>query len=290
MTLTRVGSGLLAISVAAALLGGTACVSESDGDSKETGGTGGVGGATGSGGAAGKSNTGMGGAVSNTGEPGAVACGKAEALISDFTYVEGTSKADQVTFGDFVNTFSGGTYVYPNGTAMYPLTSDVTKSNWHITGTVGDYSGVGLFFNNCSKVDASAFSGISFTISGTLPSGMSTMHLTVGTAGNDIPSAWLHANVSGNTDPPNFGRCTPATSNKYDGSCNPPGADFSVTSTPTTLTFKWADLKGGKPEPSVNPAEITLIAMSFTAPAGVGTASVVTYPVDITIDDLKFVP
>lgn len=289
MNFTRVAGGLVGFSVLAAVVFATACVSSSDGDNSATGGSGGgAAGATASGGAGGKASAS--GGASSTGEPGATACGKAEATISDFTYVEGTSKADQITFGDFTTTFSGGTFVYPNGTAMYPLTSDVTKNNWHITGTVGDYSGLGLFFNNCSKVDVSAFSGISFTISGTLPSGMSTMTLSAGTAGDDIPSEWLHTNVSGNSDPPNFGRCTPASTNRYDGSCNAPSASFSVTPTPTTVTIKWTDLKGGKPEPTLNPTELTSLAFAFVAPAGVGTAAVTTYAVDITIDDLKFVP
>lgn len=292
MSFTRVAGGLVGLSLVLAV-GAVGCVSSSDGDNTATGGTGGslggAAGATASSGAGGKATSSTGGA-SSTGEPGATACGKAEATITDFTYVEGTStdKA-QVTFGDFTTTFSGGTYVYPNGTAMYALTSDVTNSSWHVTGMVGDYSGLGLFFNDCFKVDVSAFSGISFTVSGTLPSGMSTMTLSVGTAGDDIPSAWLNAHDATAMAKPNFGRCMPA-SNRYDGSCNSPNASFSVTPTPTTVTIKWTDLKGGKPEATLNPSELTSIVFVLPNPAGVGTAAVTTYPVDITIDDLKFVP
>jgi hypothetical protein len=100
----------------------------------------------------------------------AIACPTpVDALILDFTY-DPSGDGAQATFGDFAQTFSGGTFVYPNEETMpmYPLTSDVTGDNWHITGTVGDYSGFGLFFQDCTKLDASAFDGIEFTIGRTL--------------------------------------------------------------------------------------------------------------------------
>ncbi|MGC4091611.1 MAG: hypothetical protein QM756_27770 [Polyangiaceae bacterium] len=248
MTLMRVGSGLLAVTVlSGALLGGAGCVSSSD---DATGGTASTsGGATGSSGGStttsnGGSTTTSSGGASTTGETGALVCGTAQELITDFTYTAGaTTSTTDATFGDFTMTFSGGTFVYPNGTtATYPLTSDVTMNNWHVTGNVGDYSGMGLYFaNDCAKLDASAFTGISFTISGTLPAGMQSMKLSVGTAGDSIPSSWLKANGEPAAKP-NFGRCMPVTpNNKYDGTCGAPEASFTVTSTPTTVTIKWAD-------------------------------------------------
>jgi hypothetical protein len=85
----------------------------------------------------------------------------------DFTYDPSGDDA-QASFGDFTETFSGGTFVYPNTEEMteYPLASDITEDNWHITGEVGAYSGFGLFFQDCTKFEASAFDGIEFTVNG----------------------------------------------------------------------------------------------------------------------------
>jgi len=218
---------------------------------------------------------------------GAIACFPlTSALITDFTYSAATVPAtstSEVTFGDFTTTFSGGTTSWPSAT----LTSDVTASNWHLSGQIADYTGFGLYLNAkggaCSLVDASGYSGISFKISGdALPTGR-TLTMQVGTAADQISSAWLVA--AGDTNvTPNFGRCTPASANRYDGSCGTPSVAIPITSTPTVVTVKWADLVGGKPATTVNPAEITSISWFFAWGGATDTA----YPVNITIDDLAF--
>lgn len=198
------------------------------------------------------------------------------------------SKTDP-SFGDFTTTFSGGGFVYPGAGNMYPLTSDVTEGNWHISGDVGNYSGFALFFNNCFKVDASAYKGISFTVSGEVEMG-GTLTFLVGTAADDITSAWLNMHkAEGEADKHNFGRCTPATDNQYDGSCGSPTKSIPVTADPTVVTVLWKDLTSGKPQASVTPSEITSIAWSFPAPAGAGTDSPTVYKADVVIDDLTFV-
>ena len=59
-----------------------------------------------------------------------------------------------------------------------------------------------------------------------------------------------------------------------------------MTSTPTAVSVLWSDISGGSPEASVaTPAEITSI--SWTLPWSSGGA---TYPVDLVIDDLSFIP
>ena len=154
--------------------------------------------------------TGTGGSttVGTGGSGGAVAAGMgvacptptaAMAALTDFSPLDGGA-ASTGSWGDFSTIFSGSAYDYPNGTAMYALTSDMSMGNWHMTGMVGDYSGFGLSFNNCNKVDLSAFSGISFTISGTAPSPIAAsaniVTLTVGTAGDDVASTWLNTHKS----------------------------------------------------------------------------------------------
>jgi hypothetical protein len=172
----------------------------------------------------------------------------------------------------------------------HPLTSDVTQDNWHISGEVGDYSGFGVSFNKCTKVDASAYKGISFTISGSVEMN-GTVTFTVGTAGDDVSSAWLNMNKkAGDDDKHTFARCTPASAtNQYDGTCNSPSKVVTVSDKPTTVTVLWKDLTGGKPESSVNPAEITFVSWVFPPPPGAGTDSPTPYMADVTLDDLTFV-
>jgi len=295
------------IAVLGAMAMAPACVSSGSGD----GGTGGTPSATGGTTSAGTSTSPTGGGATNssatsatgggggttaaaTGAVGAVACLPVTlALITDFTYTataaDGTaSPTDQVTFGDFTTSFSGGTTFYPNG----PIKSDVTGNNWHITGQVADYSGLGMYWSEpttssgCTKIDASAYKGIQFSIKGTLPA-TRTFNIEILTAANQISSDWMNANVT--KDPlaptaPNFGRCKPAAS-QYDGSCSGFKKAFAVTADATTVKFLWADMTGGKPATTINPAEIVGLYWYFSWGGATDTA----YDVDLTMDDLTFV-
>lgn len=299
MTISATSYRVLASALigAGALFGIAGCVSSSD--DPGTGGKSGSGGgaATGGGTSTGGTNAtgGSGGGSATT----AFACPKPMVpLISDFaTPAEG--KTDTVSFGDYATTLSGGTFHYPSA-GTYMLTSDVTAGNWHVSGSVGDYSGMGLFFSGpdsagmiggCSLVDASAYKGLQFTISGDVPMGNSVM-LQVGTAANDVSAAWLNAHKAAATDPdkaPNLSRCMPAT-NQYDGTCGAHGKTIPVSATPSPVTVLWADLTGGKPELTMNPAEIVFITFVLPTPAGAGTTAPTPYTIDLTIDDLSFVP
>jgi hypothetical protein len=271
--------------------GGTSNVagstSTNSGGSMTTGGTTGSSASTSSSG--GSPSSGGTAATSTNGETGAVACASPSGdLITDFTYVEDAEapQPDQVTFGDFAATFSGGTMYYPNG-ATSTFKSDMTENQWHLSGTISEYAGFGLFFNVCTKVDASAFKGIKLTVSGTLPTGR-TLTMSVGTAADTISSTWLNAHKADAATAdvaPNFGRCTPASSNQYDGSCGSPKKLITVTSTPTVVEIPWASFTGGKPQNSVNPAELTSINWYLTWNGETDTA----YDVDLVIDDLSFV-
>jgi hypothetical protein len=245
----------------------------------------------------------LGGVTSVGGGGGASAAGGAAAtantcpalatppLIADFAFTptDAGTVANKATFGVYGTTFSGGTYIYPDSTSVLldasvpppALTSDVSGGNWHITGTVGTYSGLGLYWNNCALFDASAFKGISMTISGSIPA-PSTLNLSVSTAEDTITTAWFQQY---GTPPisPTFGTCTPKSNSQYDGTCGAPSANIPVTATPATVTILWADLIGGKPQASVTPSKITGISFYFSWSSG-------SYPVDVTIDDLSFVP
>jgi hypothetical protein len=250
---------------------------------------------TSAGGTAGSGNAGSGGSssVNTAGTSGtlplAAACPTPNTLrIMDFTYAAvdagGAAAPTEATFGDFKTTFSGGTYIYPDSASALPpaLTSDITHSNWHISGTVGTYSGFGLYWNACALLDASAFKGISMIISGNIPA--NTLYMSVDTAEDEVATAWYVANKITPANAGAFGTCVPI-SNQYDGTCTTPSKVIPVTATPTTVAILWADLTGGKPQASVTPDKLTSISFYFSY--SFGTAP---YPVDITIDDLSFVP
>jgi hypothetical protein len=231
-----------------------------------------------------------------------------QALLTDFTYAGATgsdagvadggavdsgaalpvASATGVTFGDFVSTLSGGTFHYPTAGA-YPVTSDVTLSNWHLSGTIGDYSGFGLFLTDCNIVDASAFDGISFTVRGNVEL-MGSLTFSVGTSEDDISHLWLNSQP---TPPsplavPNSGTCLPA-SNQYDGTCGSPSYTFPVTPAETTINVSWEQLSAGRPRASVDPAKLTSIVWIFPPPPGAGTATPAPYEADIVIDDVRFI-
>jgi hypothetical protein len=248
------------------------------------------GGIEGSAGAGGGAMGGVGGAGGASSNPNGVACLPVTTpLITDFTFVPDAGSTSSVHFGDDATTFSGEEYVYPTA-GGYPLRSDVTENSWHISGTIGDYSGFGLSFDGCSRLDASAYGGISFTISGVV--GMGNMvTMDVGTLDDVVTASWLNAHGGiAAADAP--GLCVPTISGSgsYHPGCADPSATIPVIANPTTVSLRWTDFTGGQPESSVNPDGIVAIYWYFPAPVGAGTGSVTTYPVDITIDNLKFTP
>lgn len=206
--------------------------------------------------------------------------------------------AINASFGDFTTSFSGGTYRYPADGA-WPVNSDVTQGNWRMTGDIGTYSGFGLYFGGmvspsteaCNIVDLSMYDGISFTISGSVAMG-NTLTMSVAIAANNASHIYLNTVAMPAPAMPvavNSGRCIPPGANQFDGSCAAPSAAVAVTAQPTTVTMLWSDFAMGRPDATVNPAEITGIAWAFPPPAGVGGDMVMPYAIDLTIDDITFV-
>jgi hypothetical protein len=221
------------------------------------------------------------------------------ALISDFSVAAGATTP--VVFGTWGQSIYGGSYAYPGAApscetgavSPYPLTQTLTGGNWNVRGTVGTYSGGGLWWScntataapasyaSACTIDASAYTGISFTISGSIgpvPTGSGTVGLTMAVS---TPS----------TTPP---KTDSAGNPKNCGTCAATACGSSVlvpvTATPTTVALTWAQL--GVTAPNA----ITGISFSFTDPFGLNGGYATTpptptpYPVDITIDDLQFTP
>jgi hypothetical protein len=256
---------------------------------QEASGTGGT-----SGGGSGGTTTapgGSGGTTSTAGTTGSAATdGTAclpigTALITDFTYTPsdaGTTDTAQARFGTS-GTLQGGTAVWTNSAT--PLTSDVTQNNWHITGTIDNYSGFNLYLDSCNRVDASAYKGIQFKISGSLGGG--TLRMGMGTLNDAVAASWLIAHNDTSATATNPGRCMPpadATLTKYSQStCKDPEALILVTASQAPITLTWTDFTGGKPVSGVEPKDIISIYWYFVWTTGSS------YPVDITLDDLSFI-
>jgi hypothetical protein len=184
----------------------------------------------------------------------------------------------------------GGTYVYPSVPATpgpcdspvtYPITQTLTAGAWTVSGTVGTYSGMGLWwacntgtsaapnYVGICLLDASVFTGISFKISGDAgPQG--TVALQVGTPSTMKPSL----DYAGN--PKACGTCAANV-------CGSSVA-IAVTAVPTTVSFTWAEL--GVTEPNA----LAMILLMLPDPCDYTTGTCVPhpFPVSVIIDDLTF--
>jgi hypothetical protein len=209
------------------------------------------------------------------------------ALITDFSMLSETNVFHSDAKEWWLE-FFGGPFVYPGFNQCAETQSDplleqeFAGETWHISGTVATYAGAGLWFAPCS-VDMSAYSGISFTISGNVgPTGR--ILFNVSTAANSAPS----------TDPalpnchPNQNRCAPADPAEPWLSCgNNVFTVSDIGETSRTVTVLWEELVGGMPEATTNSAELRGIGLALDWQAAYTAADA--YPVDFTIDDVTLV-
>jgi hypothetical protein len=174
----------------------------------------------------------------------------------------------------------GNTYVYPAKTSGQPgdgstcttanangITSSLnacdeqpTPGVWTISGTASTYSGAGLTF--WCPVDASAYSGVQFDISGDAgPSGAVTFGIT---------------------------SCTDSSL----ATCQTGTKTVTVTSTTTTVSVLWSELAStlpdGGPGPQVNRTLITAISWAFGWywPEDAGAP----YQLNVKLDNLAWLP
>ena len=221
----------------------------------------------------------------------------ADSTIMDWEGV--TAGATTSAFADYMaGTYGGGTFEYPgpaSGGTCDPATHlcpNFDGKNWHITGTVHDYSGFGIYFNMGVVWDVSMFTGISFDVSGTFT-------VVPGVDAGSAPAAQLTLNVtdrphevdSGHTADARLtcGTCSPSNGNEYDGTCVAPIKVITLTSTPTPTMLHWADISGGRRPPnytSESPNSMQITHISWVLPwNGPGSTP---YTVDIVIDNLKY--
>jgi hypothetical protein len=209
-------------------------------------------------------------------------------LIADFAdsngFAFGTFGQDQVL---------GGTYVVSTG--LDP--EDFGGMSWHLTGTVhGRQDFFGLYWtcnaaaNGGCTMDASQYAGIQFTIRGNVgPS--NALNFTLGRKENDTPAE---------NPPANCGTCVvPADAASHEAACHGPLTTVPVGTNVATVTYRWAQFTGGAPQASVDPHQLTGILWYFNdAPASDGGTADgsadggggPSYTVDLTIDDIQFLP
>jgi hypothetical protein len=184
----------------------------------------------------------------------------------------GPEPIEGFSFG-FNGNASGYSFYYPEG----PLTSDISQGSWHVAGTVAAYSGfqIGIV---CGA-DASAYKGITFKIAGNAgPSGSLTF--VVGHAAN----AW--------SDPinPSASAAKCMAPNQYDGTCLEARAVIDVEDSETTVSLEWADITGGNPDASPNPAELVGLRWLFDwDETKQADAAANAYEVDVRVDEIRFI-
>jgi hypothetical protein len=211
-----------------------------------------------------------------------------------------------VQWGSF-SPFGAGTYWYPADTTGAPaapgsiadMISDASSScttlgsqntfsavyslptnSWHLTGTIGTYSGVGIYLVPC--FDGSSFTGVEFTVQGDVGDeqvsdggdggdGGTTgglMQLVVAQASNNL------MNTTGTA-----GACA--------ANCNPASINFPVTSTPKTFTIPWTDLMDGTPTGTLDtPAQIVRIGWQYIWPCMINPTP---FRTDVTISNIRLV-
>ncbi len=240
--------------------GGAVAAGGAGGSTAGTGGsTGGTGGSLGvSGGAAGTTSGGSGGsggsgvtfACSHTAVP-------ESGTITDFDPWSGTGE-----WGEDMG-LTGGSYTYGNSADGSSLTATVTSGVMHVTGSVSSYAGFGLWFGPCS--DASAFTGITMTVGGTLPSG-SELEFQAQTSRN-----------------------YPVSSTDMKGECmgtwgSPCASNVLNDVTPAVaIQVPWTMLTGGAPIAPLDPTELIGIQWQFNCDAGSAPCAI-----DVTLDDIAF--
>ena len=235
-----------------------------------TGGTTTGGSSTGGAGSSAGGAAGSGGAGGGAAAMGPYACKGDVAncgVIADFPM--GSAQA----FGN--SDFSGGISVFGG------LTRDTAVTDaMHITGMVDNYGkGFNIWFTYCSNL--SAYGGIEFKVTGT--TGHATAPNTIefqAQTNADYPWQPFVADMGVK------GACTAPEGTDPWSVCQAPTKGAIMLGT-TPVQVMWADLMGGMPTAwaaATGPAELVGIQWQFPWASG-ATA----YPVDVTLDDVKFI-
>jgi hypothetical protein len=183
------------------------------------------------------------------------------ALITGFE----DAVADPMSAGSFKFTIGtpGGTYVYPKPN----FTTDVAAKALNVKGNVKDYSGFGVYFNDCTNASGAGATGVSFNIKG-----------NVGTGG----MLGFRIQTNGNTPMANGKGTCPAAATYEE--CHAGEFAIPVSAGGAEVSVTWAQIVGGIPNATVTGADVVGLEWAFTWAGATDTP----YDVDVTVDDLKW--
>jgi hypothetical protein len=281
----RIDAWKLTITLCGLLVPAMVAVGACGGDDSAPAGRGGAspagaGGSTGLGGAAagtGGTGTGLGGSPTGTGGAPSDASASADGFpaactpytvpnqnITDFAIYSMTG-----AWGDTMS-LQGGTFTY-TGTGDVPTTTlDADAGNLVVSVTVpaGSYAGFGFYFGPAC-VNAASYSGMTFTIGGSLGGAQAIMQMQTD---EDYP-----------VDAVNLKGHCPGT---FSAGCGFPSATFLVTDTPTPTSLPFSLFTGGKPMATVDPQKLVGLQWQFNCPASDAATDCV---VSFSLDDVHFV-
>ena len=264
MSLYRtLGVSSTVVLAALTMMSGFSACSTSDADNggaagSDTGGAGGDDAVGGSGGAAGSTSTA--GTAGTTIDCSAPQAAPADGVILDFDTQCGTEACAPSglagTWGPYPDAVADAdaTGYCTTYDTQGVMTANVADGVWTVSGTLATWSGMGLWLTSC--VDASAFSGLTVTLSG-----------------NAGPTGQIYIGLKTTVD---------------DNTAPDYSAPLAVTDTATPVTAAWADFAPGETATGIalDPSKITNIYFRFDWPCLEGTVS----DVSVTLDDLKFAP
>jgi hypothetical protein len=225
------------------------------GSSVASGGSGGAGGSGGSTGVAGHAGSGGGSVRVPTPYP----CNGEVPNQPLITHFDGFMKDRWVSPGNL----DGGIYIYPE-----PL---MVKDGEFLrfADKVTTYAGIGVWFAGC--INASSFTGVRFTVSGSIPPGKMVRMYAISNRDRDID------------EDNSVGACLPADPSDTWPTCHPPGLILTVTADATTQTIPWAAFKDGLPSLTTDGSDMLALQWSFDWSDGIDP-----YDAQLTIDDLEF--
>jgi hypothetical protein len=278
-----------------AILGGlcagalvTAGCSSSNGGTG-SGGSGGHAG-SGSGGHAGSSSAGTSGGGSGGSGP---ACGSTAQSMGSITGCPAdktvTAPSDGV-IADFSGNVDGGPIIMGGittygGIAAPTYTTSTTGLRMQVAAapapTQPQYIGVVVYFNNCTN--ACAFSGVQFTLKGTISAGC-TMQYSVNST-EDVCN-----DGTTNTDPKgSFTVDAGASCGAYSPQIPIMSSQITADGTTFQMAFDDARLVGGVPSTAVDPSTLTAVQWQFTIPAaGDAGSNAAECDADVTVSNIKF--
>lgn len=240
-----------------------------------SGGRSGSGGVTGTGGA--RPTTGSGGrgvVVSGTGGQGVGTGGVSGSGGAATGGVQACVKPNRPLITDFSDPLDADTFGDADGVIGVAfhlgagLTHTTTGGAFRTSGTLTDaVGGMGIAL---PCVDASMYSGISFTISGSVAGGGATTLTILNRSNEPAP-------------PTGMGQCRYTSEATAFVDCVQPSKTIPIPSAPTTVRLAWSELTGGKPVPNVDPKQLSSLVWLVPYMATPSPRAV-----DVTIDDLRF--